>query len=141
MILLDTNVLSEVMRKEPSVMVLSWLDAQPVEQIWVCAISRAEIFLGITLLPEGKRRDVLYDAALGMFNEDFYNHCLPFDALAADTYAEIVTGRRRLGRPISVEDAQIAAIACAHGMTIATRNTSDFEDISGLDIINPWLEH
>jgi len=141
MILLDTNVLSEVMRKEPSVIVLRWLDAQPVEQIWVCAISRAEIFLGITLLPEGKRRDVLYDAALGMFDEDFYNHCLPFDALAADSYAAIVTGRRRLGRPISVEDAQIAAIACARGMTIATRNTSDFEDISGLDIINPWLEH
>lgn len=141
MILLDTNVLSEVMRKEPSVIVLRWLDAQPVEQIWVCAISRAEIFLGITLLPEGKRRDVLYDAALGMFDEDFYNHCLPFDALAADSYAAIVTGRRRLGRPISVEDAQIAAIACAHGMTIATRNTSDFEDISGVNIINPWLEH
>ena len=141
MILLDTNVLSEVMRKEPSVIVLRWLDAQPVEQICVCAISRAEIFLGITLLPEGKRRDVLYDAALGMFDEDFYNHCLPFDALAADSYAAIVTGRRRLGRPISVEDAQIAAIACARGMTIATRNTSDFEDISGVNIINPWLEH
>jgi predicted nucleic acid-binding protein len=140
MIILDTNVLSEVMRKDPSLIVLSWLDAHSVEQIWVCAISRAEIFLGITLLPEGKRRDVLYDAALGMFNDDSYNPCLPVDALAADTYAEIVTRRRRLGRPISVEVAQIAAIACADGMTIATRNRSDFEDISGFETINPWLE-
>jgi len=141
MILLDTNILSEVMRKEPAVIVLNWLDAQPLEQIWVCAISRAEIFLGITLLPEGKRKDVLNAAAIGMFTEEFHNPCLPFDSLAANFYAEIVSGRRRQGRPISVEDAQIAAIARARGMKIATRNTSDFEGISGLDVINPWLEH
>ena len=140
MILLDTNVLSEVMRKAPSVTVLRWLDAQPVEQIWVSAISRAEIFLGIRLLPGGKRRDGLHAAALGMFTEDFRNVCLAFDAMAADTYAEIVTERRNQGRPISVEDAQIAAIACARGLAIATRNTLDFEGISGLDLINPWLE-
>lgn len=140
MILLDTNVLSEVMRKDPSVIVLRWLDTQPVEQIWVSAISRAEIFLGIRLLPEGKRRDALHAAALGMFAEDFHNVCLAFDAMTADTYAEIVAERRSQGRPISVEDAQIAAIACARGMAIATRNTSDFEGISGLEIINPWLE-
>jgi toxin FitB len=140
MILLDTNVLSEVMRREPSAIVLRWLDAQPVEQMWVCAISRAEIFLGITLLPEGKRRDDLRLAALGMFSEDFNNRCLSFDAFAADAYAEIVTERRRQGRPISAEDAQIAAICCVHGMAIATRNTSDFVAISGLEIVNPWLE-
>lgn len=140
MILLDTNVLSEVMRKDPSVIVLRWLDTQPVEQIWVSAISRAEIFLGVRLLPEGKRRDALHAAALGMFAEDFHNVCLAFDAMAADTYAEIVAERRSQGRPISVEDAQIAAIACARGLAIATRNTSDFEGINGLDLINPWHE-
>lgn len=75
-----------------------------------------------------------------MFAEDFHNVCLAFDAMAADTYSEIVTERRNQGRPISVEDAQIAAIACARGLAIATRNTSDFEGISGLDLINPWHE-
>lgn len=140
MILLDTNVLSEVMRKDPSVIVLRWLDTQPVEQIWVSAISRAEIFLGSRLLHKGKRSDALHTAALGMFTEDFHNVCLDFNAMAADSYAEIVAERRSQGRPISVEDAQIAAIACARGLAIATRNTSDFEGINGLDLINPWHE-
>lgn len=140
MILLDTNVLSEAMRLEPSAIVLNWLDAQPTDQIWVSSISRAEIFLGIALLPEGKRRKALHDAALAMFTEDFYHPCLAFDALAADSYADVVTQRRQQGRPISVEDAQIAAIACAHRMKLATRNTSDFTGIMGLEIIDPWLQ-
>jgi predicted nucleic acid-binding protein len=140
MILLDTNVLSEVMRKEPSPIVLNWLDAQLIDQLWVSSISRAEIFLGIALLPEGKRRIALHDAATAMFTEDFQNPCLAFEALAADAYADVVMQRRQQGRPISVEDALIAAIAYANGLKLATRNTSDFIGIRGLELIDPWLQ-
>lgn len=137
--LLDTNVLSEFMRPQPSEAVVAWLDRLPPEQVWTCAISRAEIALGLALMPAGKRQAALALAAQAMFEEDFAGRCLPFDAQAADHYATIVAERTRMGRPISTEDAQIAAIALAHGLTLATRNVSDFEGISGLVVVNPWL--
>lgn len=137
--LLDTNVLSEFMRPQPSEAVVAWLDRLPPEQVWTCAISRAEIALGLALMPAGKRQAALALAAQAMFEEDFAVRCLPFDAQAADHYATIVAERTRMGRPISTEDAQIAAIALAHGLTLATRNVSDFEGISGLVVVNPWL--
>ena len=137
--LLDTNVLSEFMRPQPAEEVTVWLDRLPAEQVWICAISFAEIALGLALMPAGKRQAALARAAHAMFDEDFGGRCLPFDEHAAFHYGAIVAQRTRVGRPISTEDAQIAAIALAHDLTLATRNVSDFEGIDGLAVINPWL--
>jgi len=139
-ILLDTNVLSEFMSPRPSAAVVSWLDEQPAGEVYTSAISRAEIELGLLLMPGGKRQKGLSQAAWTMFDEDFADRCLPFDEEAARHYARIVSARTRAGRPISVEDAQIAAIALAHRMPLATRNTPDFELIDGLEVVNPWTE-
>ncbi len=139
MILLDTNVLSEFMRPAPSTQLVTWLDAQPVGQVWVSAITRAEIELGVALLPDGERKRGLHMAASAMFREEFAGRCLPFDESAATSYASVVALRARLGRPISVEDAQIAAIALVRGLVLATRNTRDFELIEGLRVVNPWV--
>lgn len=138
MMLLDTNVLSEVMRPSPDSTVLRWLDAQPAADVFISAVTVAEIRLGLALLPDGQRKATLTDRAEAMFREDFSEDCLAFDASAAAEYAEIVARRTRLGRPISVEDAQIAGIARAGGLTLATRNTRDFLDIEGLTLVNPW---
>lgn len=140
MILLDTNVLSGFMRPRPSASVVSWLDEQPAGEVYTSAISRAEIELGLMLMPPGKRQETLSQAAWAMFDEDFAGRCLPFDEDAARHYAAIVSTRTRAGRPISVEDAQIAAIALAHRMPLATRNTTDFELIDGLEVVNPWTD-
>jgi predicted nucleic acid-binding protein len=137
-ILLDTNVLSEFMRPQPAVDVVSWLDAQPAGEVYTSAINRAEIELGLLLMPPGKRQEALSQAAQAMFAEDFAGRCLPFDEHAAREYARVVSARTRAGRPISVEDAQTAAIALAHRMSLATRNTTDFELIDGLEVVNPW---
>ncbi len=139
MILLDTNVLSEFMRPQPCEAVTAWLDRLPAEQVWISAISCAEIMLGLALMPASKHQAALAQAAQAMFEEDFAGRCLPFDERAARHYAVIVAQRTRAGRPISTEDAQISAIALAHDLTLATRNVSDFEGIEGLKIINPWL--
>ncbi|MHB1013766.1 MAG: PIN domain-containing protein [Desulfurivibrionaceae bacterium] len=138
MILLDTNVLSELMRVAPEPRVLAWLDQRPATDFWVSAITVAEIGLGIALLPDGRRRAALASLAAQMFQEDFAGRCLPFDQEAARLYAEVVASCTRLGRPISVEDAQIAAIALANRLTLATRNTRDFEEVSGLALFDPW---
>ena len=140
MILLDTNVLSEFMRPRPSATVVSWLDGQPAGEVYTSAISRAEIELGLLLMPPGQRQEALSQAAWAMFDEEFAGRCLPFDEDAARHYARIVSARTRAGRPISVEDAQIAAIALAHRMSLATRNTTDFEVIDGLEVVNPWID-
>jgi len=138
--LLDTNVLSEFMRPQPSEAVTAWLDRLPAKQVWTSAISRAEILLGLALMPAGKRQVALARAAQAMFEEDLAGNCLPFDERAALHYAAIVARRTHSGRPISTEDAQIAAIAIANNLTLATRNVSDFEGIDGLRIANPWLD-
>lgn len=138
MILLDTNVLSEFMRPQPSVSVVAWLDQQPAGEVYTSAVSRAEIELGLMLMPPGKRQEALSQAAWAMFAEDFAGRCLPFDEDAARHYAAIVSARTRAGRPISVEDAQIAAIALTHQMPLVTRNTTDFELIDDLEVVNPW---
>ena len=138
MILLDTNVLSEFMRPQPLGSVVAWLDEQPANEVYTSAISRAEIELGLLLMPPGKRQEALSQAARAMFAEDFAGRCLPFDEDAAHQYARIVSVRMRAGQPISVEDAQIAAIALACRMPLATRNTADFKLIDGLEVVNPW---
>jgi len=138
MILLDTNVLSELMRLAPNQAVLSWIDEQTATDLFICAITKAEIELGLALLPEGKRKDKLSVAAHEMFGDFSPDRCLSFDETAAAKYGALVASRTKIGRPISVEDAQIAAIALVHGLTMATRNTADFENIDGLEVISPW---
>ena len=138
MILLDTNVLSELMKSDPEPHVLQWLDTLSPSECYLSAITKAEIELGIALLPDGKRKVDLKTAAELMFGE-FPGRCLSFNSSAASRYADIVAKRIRAGRPISVEDAQIAAIAVTHNMVLATRNSNDFEGINGLTILNPWL--
>lgn len=136
--LIDTNVLSELMRKVPAPAVLNWFAARPGSWMHVCSISQAEIWTGIALLPVGKRRDALTAAAESLFNQDLIGRCLDFDALAAKHYAIIHAKRRQVGQPISTEDGQIAAIALAHNMDLVTRNTTDFRSIEGLNLHNPW---
>jgi predicted nucleic acid-binding protein len=136
-ILLDTNVLSELMRAEPAQAVVEWLDAQPAERLFISAITRAEIELGIQLLPDGRRRQRLQQAAERMFDE-LPGRCLPFDEGAASRYASIVARRTRTGRPVRVEDAQIAAVALVNGLALATRNVTDFRGIDGLEVMDPW---
>ncbi len=140
MILLDTNVVSELMRIKPDSRVIKWLDEQPEWDVWISAVTMAEIRLGIYLLPEGKRKHFLLESAERMFYEDFLDRCLPFDCEASSEYGLIVSERIRRGHPISVEDAQIAAIALTAGLTLATRNTKDFFDIKGLELWDPFNE-
>lgn len=137
-VLLDTNVLSELMRARPDAAVLVWFEQQSGVTFYTSAITRAEIFLGIALLPDGKRREALAAAADRMFEEDFGSRCLPFDAVAASEYALLVAARTRIGHAISTEDALIAAIAIQHQMPLVTRNTKDFVHIAQLKLINPW---
>ena len=136
--LLDTNVLSELMREHPDADVRGWFAQNMRSAMSVSAVTLAEILTGIALLPAGKRRAALAIAAEQMFEQDFAGRCLTFDAVAARNYALIVADRTRRGLPISTEDAQIAATALAAGLTVATRNTKDFENIDGLTLANPW---
>lgn len=136
--LLDTNVLSELMREQPAAAVAEWFALNTQAAMYTSAITQAEILTGIALLPTGKRQTALAVAAEQMFEQDFAENCLAFDAAAAKNYAVLVAGRTRLGQPISTEDAQIAAIALAAGLVVATRNTKDFENIDGLLLANPW---
>ncbi len=138
-VLLDTNVLSELMRPQPSAVVLEWFAQQKDSEFYTSAVTQAELLLGVALLPSGKRRDSIADAVEQMFEQSFVGLCLPFDDLAAHEYAALVATRTRAGLPISTEDAQIAAIALRHGFALVTRNTKDFLNVDGLDLINPWV--
>jgi toxin FitB len=137
MIVLDTNVLSELMRPVPSEAVLRWVAAQPASGLFTTTITRAEILFGLALLPEGRRRSDLSAAAEQMFAEDFAGRVLPFDTGAAAAFASIGAGRRRKGRPTGALDAQIAAISLSRAATLATRNVADFLDC-GFPVVNPW---
>ena len=137
-ILLDTNVVSELMRAAPDGRVLVWFSRQQAAAFQISAVTRAELLLGIALLPQGKRRASLATAAERMFIEDFGGHCLPFEASAAKEYAVLVAARVRAGQPISTEDGQIAAIALANRLALATRNSKDFSAILGLTVLDPW---
>ena len=137
MVVIDTNIVSELMSAEPSVEVLAWMDDRPRRELFVTAVTEAEVRTGIAFLPEGRRRRGLAEACERAFGSLFAGRVLPFDSDAAHAYAEIAAGRRVLGRPIGQSDGQIAAIARARGMAVATRNVRDFEDM-GIDIFNPW---
>lgn len=137
MIVLDTNVVSELMNPQGSQTVKSWADSQPRESLFTTTITQAEILYGIAILPEGNRKQRLQDAAHVVFNEEFLNQLLLFDSESAEHFASIAADRKGQGKPISQFDAQIAAICRSHQATLATRNTDDFAEC-GIDIINPW---
>jgi predicted nucleic acid-binding protein len=137
MIVLDTNVISELMRPVPSDTVSRWVADHPVTDLFTTSVTQAEILFGLAILPAGRRRTDLEDAAQRVFEEDFDQRILPFDETAAQQFATIAATRRKLGRSISISATQIAAIASAHGASVATRNVVDFEDC-GLTIIAPW---
>jgi len=136
-ILLDTNILSELMRPVPEPAVETWVGAQPAAGVFISAITEAELRYGLALLPDGQRRRRLLAQAEAMLAEDFAGRILPFDSAAAGAYASIAAARRLAGRPISQADAQIAAIAASRGAAIATRNVSDFTDC-GIAVLDPW---
>lgn len=137
MILLDTNVVSELMRAEPTEAVLNWFAAHDAADLSITAITEAELRTGVAILPEGQRRDRLQLAVDAMIEQEFSGRVLPFDSLAAKAYAEIAAQRRATGRPIAEADCQIAAIAWAADVPVATRNVKDF-DGCGIRVINPW---
>jgi predicted nucleic acid-binding protein len=137
MIVLDTNVISEVLRPVPEPSVLDWLANQPRASLFTTTVTRGEILYGIRLLSDGKRRRGLWDAAKNIFDDDFADQVLSFDSDAADMYAEIAASRRAAGKPISQFDAMIIALARSRGASLATCNVKDFEDC-GVDVINPW---
>jgi len=137
MILLDTNVISELMRAEPARIVLDWFGQHDAADLFISAITEAELRTGVAILPDGQRRDRLQLAIDAMIDQDFQSRVLPFDSLAAKSYAEIAAQRRATGRPVAEADCQIAAIARATDAPIATRNIKDF-DGCGVRVINPW---
>ncbi len=137
MIVLDTNVLSELLRPDPAAAVERWVAGQAVLGLFTTSVTQAEMLLGVALLPRGKRRNDLAEAVRGLFEEDFAGRVLPFDSPAATAFAPVVVERRRSGRPIAQLDAQIAGIARSRGAMLATRNVPDFEGC-GIELIDPW---
>ena len=138
MVVLDTNVVSELMNADPRTEVLTWLDQRPTRELFVTAATEAEVRAGIAFLPESSRRRALAEAAERAFSSLFAGRILAFDSAAARFYAEIAAARRAAGRPLSLADGQIAAIARSRGMSVATRNLRDFED-AGIDLVDPWV--
>ena len=136
-IVLDTNVVSELMRDAPSAQVLVWMDNRPARELFVTAITEAEVRTSIAFLPEGARRRGLANAAERALGGLFAGRILPFDSGAARAYADIAAASRSAGRPLSQSDGQIAAIARSQGMAVATRNVRDFSN-AGVEVIDPW---
>ena len=137
MFVLDTNVISELMRPAPHPAVFAWVAAQPRASLYTTSVTRAEILSGIGIMPQGRRRAALSDAAAAMFDEDLRGRILAFDAAAADRYAEIIVSRRQAGTPIHTFDALIAATALVARAAVVTRDTDGFAGC-GLTLINPW---
>jgi predicted nucleic acid-binding protein len=137
MIVLDTNVLSELIKPAPARHVTEWIASQPAASLYTTSITQAEILHGVMLLPSSKRRSAIEAAADEMFAQEFGGRVLAFGSEAGRHYARIAAARRRAGRPISHFDAQIAAIARSTGASVATRNVSDFEGCE-VKLINPW---
>lgn len=137
MIILDTNIVSALMRPEPDSTVVDWLDDQPPESVWTTSITVFEVRLGLEILAAGRRRRQLEEAFEKALEEDFESRVLPFDQAAAQAAGRIAAERRRAGRTVEVRDVQIAGIVSARKATLATRNTRHFEGC-GLVLIDPW---
>lgn len=138
MILLDTNVISEPLKLSADTGVLGWIDAQIIETLFLCTISLAELRFGIAALPPGKRRDTLHSSLAQRILPLFAGRILPFDEAASEAYAALRARARGQGQAIAPADGYIAAIAMAHGLMVATRDTGPFE-AAGLRVINPWV--
>ncbi len=139
MIVLDTNVLSELAKPDPDPTVLAWVAKQRRGELYTTAISEAELAYGLALLPKGRRRDALTQAVARLLGEGIGGRVLPFDRAAASTYGELAARRRAAGKPVATADGQIAAIARARGASIvATRDTGGFEGC-GIKFANPWV--
>jgi toxin FitB len=138
MIILDTNVLSALMRTAPEALVVAWLDRQPAESVWITSITLFEARLGLALLPSGRRRRTLEAAFARLLKEDLENRVLDFDSAAATDAATIAAERQKAGRPVDMRDTQIAGIALARRATLATRNVRHFRDLK-VPIVNPWV--
>lgn len=137
MIILDTNVLSALMRGPADATALAWLDRQPAESVWTTSITVMEVRFGLEILPDGRRRQLLESAFARAIEEDLDGRVLSFDPSAAEAAGVIVARRRLAGRPMEIRDAQIAGIASARRATVATRNTRDFAE-TGIGLVNPW---
>ena len=137
MIVLDTNVLSEVMKSDPEVCVIEWMDAISGDQFMLTSITVAEILYGIQAMPEGKRKTHFISITGKIFDDIFAERILSFDQRAAVEYADIVVNREKIGMPISMADAQIASICRSRELTLATRNIKDFTE-TGVELFNPW---
>ena len=137
MILLDTNVVSEPLRQTPESRVIEWIDTQPLETLYLSAITVAELRAGVAMLPPGKRRTRLHQGLEKRVLPLFAGRVLPFDLLCTQAYAELIAKARKSGLAIAAADGYIAAIATANGFSIATRDTSPFE-AAGATVINPW---
>ena len=137
MILLDTNVISELMRPQPEPRVLAWADGLDPEEVAITAMNEAEILHGLARLPDGRRKQALQQSWDVLMAELFIGRVWPFTSEAAHWYADLLCHRERLARPMATADAVIAAIALAQGVPLATRNVADFADL-GLALINPW---
>jgi len=135
MIVLDTNVISELTRPMPSPTVLRWYRTQ--DDSYTTAITQAEMLYGLELMPKGRRKQETLEALNTVFKEAFAGRILVFDSAAAVLYADVAASRKRMGRAIKYPDAQIAAIARSRGAAVATRNVADFEHC-GIKVINPW---
>lgn len=137
MILLDTNVLSALMRDRPDPIVVDWLDSEPAESIWTTAITVFEIRTGISLLAEGRRRSVLDRSFAQLLAEDLDGRVQVFDLAAAVAAGELAADQQRNGRTVEIRDVQIAGIAASRRAVLATRNTRHFET-AGIELVNPW---
>lgn len=137
MIVLDTNLISEVFKPKPAPGVLAWLQQQDDSLVFTTAITRGELLYGLNIMAEGKRRETLLSGLQRIFAMRFAGQVLPYDETAADAYALILAQRRRMGRPTSVADAMIAGIARSRGAALATRNVRDFEGC-GVTLVDPW---
>ncbi len=137
MIVLDTNVISEALRATPEARVVAWLDAQPVETLFLSVVSVAELRFGMARLPTGRRRNGLIDQLESQVLPAFAGRVLPFDLAATQRYAEAMARAQGQGRAVGVADGFIAAIAAAHGMAVAARDGSPFAAM-GVAVLNPW---
>jgi len=138
-LVVDTNVLSALMRPKPDPGIASWTAARATSSMHLTAISEAELRFVLAIMPPGRKRDGLAEGLERMLRTGFGNRVLPFDSAAASAYAEIAAARRAMGRPMPEADCQIAAIARSRGMAVVTRNVRDFAD-AGIDVIDPWTE-
>jgi toxin FitB len=137
MIILDTDVLSALMRAQPDPAVMKWLDRQPDSSVWTTSITVMEIRYGLQVMPAGQRRERMAKELAAVLSEEIEERCAPFDVAAAQQAADLMSARRARGRSVDFRDTMIAGIALANRATLATRNTSHFADLS-VPVVNPW---